>query len=508
MPRFRPGPEAARAASPSSQMVSETVPGASKRSGELVRIRLHGERCLKAAGAAAASVAGNLGFVDEDRSRVESVVLGLCREVVEHHFDSPSDADFTLILSERPGGLDIRIEDRGLPYPADEFSLGRETLIGRLHARGEVDSLRFESRGLEGNNIQVGFSPSARQQKHLADQSAVDTDPVPVDAHVSVRPFKPKDAPAIARCAYRCYGYTYANDFIYYPDQLRSLIERNLLQSLVGVNEHDEVVGHYGLFREHDDSRVAETGLAFVDPRYRNHHLLHTLKEAVNSTIESLGLVATFADAVAVHEITQKANVKTGAVETGLLLAEIPAFTTFCGFDQEPRQRGTVVLYFHVIGNVPRRTVHLPACYRDLLTGIYDRLGLDRSLAESSTDGPADRTSLHVEIKSRRGLARIEVERAGRDIVSEVTRAFEALCQERFDVIHLDLDLGDPAQMAAVDAMRELGFFFGGLIPELWQTDVLRLQFLNELELDTSRIILYSDEAKALLQFLEQERAR
>jgi serine/threonine-protein kinase RsbW len=74
------------------------------------------------------------------------------------------------------------------------------------------------------------------------------------------------------------------------------------------------------------------------------------------------------------------------------------------------------------------------------------------------------------------------------------------------DVIHLDLPLGDPTAMAAVDDLCELGFFFGAVIPELHAGDILRLQYLNNVALDLDRLVLYTDEAKRLLQAILADR--
>ncbi len=466
---------------------------------EILRILLRdGARFIGVAAGAAAGVAEGLDYAAADVDRVRSVVAALCADVVQNHFDDPREAEFTLILSERHGGLVVRVEDQGLPYPVDRFQLNEESLLGRRLSHGEADSLRFESSGTGGNAIELAVRRSPHHQRHLEEQP-VSADPVDSDAPIEVRPFRPEDAPSLARCVYRCYGYTYANDFIYYPDQVNALVERKLLHSYVGVNPEGEVVGHSGLLRDRPESTVAESGLAVVDPRYRSHHLFGTIKKELASHIGELGLVGYFADAVTVHAITQKTNLEIGSHETGLLLGEIPRFTTFRGFE-EADQRGSVVLYYHPAGEAPSRDVFPPERYRALLESIYLPLGLRRSLRDPEPATAPAKSTLHVELKQRRGLARIEVEAAGDDLAEQVAVRFRELCLRRLDVIHLDLPLGDRSAMSAVDELVDLGFFFGGLIPELRAGDVLRLQYLNNVELDPSALVLYSDTAKQLLR--------
>jgi serine/threonine-protein kinase RsbW len=478
----------------------------SAKAHEIVRIRTHGgERFVGVAAGAVTGVAHSLDFNEPDAERLRSVVDGLCRDIVNHHFDDPAQADFTVIVGERRGSLWVRIEDRGLPYPVDCFTLDDRSLVGRLHAAGGADSIRFESGGLDGNAVELTVWQSPDHLVHLDEEGHPGTKPVDSDTPVAIRPLAREDTPGLARCMYRCYGYTYANGFVYYPDQVQSLIERGLLRSLIGVTPDGEVVGHSGLIRDRADSRVAESGMAVVDPRYRNHHLMGSLKQALMVPARDLGLVATYADAVTVHEYTQKANLAIGAREAGLLLAEIPEFTTFRGFDP-PRQRGSVVLYFHPIGEVASRLLFVPPRYRALIESIYTRLGLRRTFrAAQSADAP-EVSTIHVEVKARRGLARIEVESAGRDVGAQVAQRFRELCVQRLDVIHLDLKLADATAMAAVDELAALGFFFAAIIPELRSGDVLRLQYLNNIELDPAGIVLYADEAKRLLDVILDDR--
>lgn len=476
---------------------------------ELMRLRIHGgKRFIRAVSSAAAGVAEGLDFGRDDVERVRSVVQSLCLDVIECHFDDPSEADFTLIVGERHGALIVRIEDEGLPYSIGRFSLEGETLVGRRHADDRADALRLESRGGGGNALELTLCRRARDQTELEQEEHPGTTPVDADAPITVRALTAADAPGLARCVYRCYGYTYTNDFIYYPDQVLSLIDRNLLRSFVGVSPNGEVVGHSGILREQVDARVAESGMALVDPRYRSHHLLGSIISHQAEAVHEFDLVGIYADAVTVHPITQKANVAIGACETGLLLAEIPEFTRFRGFDDEPRDRGSVVVYYRATGEAPAREVFLPRRYRALLKSIYRQLGLRRTLLDPKPGTTSVRSSLHVELKRRRGLARIEVECAGTDLEAEVGHRFRELCLQRLDVIHLDLPLGNPMAMAAVGNLCKLGFFFGAVIPELHNGDVLRLQYLNNVALDPDRLVLYTDEAKRLLEAILADRQR
>src|SRR3712207_9063322 len=76
----------------------------------------------------------------------------------------------------------------------------------------------------------------------------------------------------------------------------------------------------------------------------------------------------------------------------------------------------------------------------------------------------------------------LRVKEPGADLQDVVGVRLRELCLHRVDCIYVDLPLSHPAVQSAGARLDELGFFFGGIIPELRDGDVLRLQYLNEVD--------------------------
>jgi len=76
------------------------------------------------------------------------------------------------------------------------------------------------------------------------------------------------------------------------------------------------------------------------------------------------------------------------------------------------------------------------------------------------------------------------------------------LCARRVDCIYLDLPLGPPAVQRCCVSMEMLGFFFGGLMPELHQGDVLRLQYINNAPLELEKVEIAFDFSKELFRYV------
>ncbi len=462
---------------------------------DLLRLDVHGGHMARAAAASAQVAAEDLGFAPPDADRAGAVARHLCDAVAARDFDRPTDARFTLSVGARPATLTLRVADHGLPG-----SLGAEAgaeLTRTLLAAG-ADSVRVASDG-DGNTIavEVGRDPSHLQ--HLVDEDTSTAEAPDLPAPRIVR-LERAHLESLARCTWRVYGHSYVASFLYHPEETWKMVETGRLHSIVAVDADDQVVGHVGIELEHAGDVVGDATLALVDPRYRGHHLLRGTQAVRREVMDDLALVGTLAEAVTPHTITQRTRVESGAVETGILLGFIPATMTYRGFSAEVQgtSRQSAVLSYLPLRPAGARTVHLPAAYRDLVLDGYRRMGLDRT--EGTARPGAGPTVLDVATDGPRSLSTIEVATVGADAAHVVDLRRRELCAAGTEVVHAELPLDDPGTPAAVDALRDRGFRYAGFVPDLRDADVLRLQYLD-VDVDTSIIQLYTDEARALLAF-------
>lgn len=101
-------------------------------------------------------------------------------------------------------------------------------------------------------------------------------------------------------------------------------------------------------------------------------------------------------------------------------------------------------------------------------------------------------------------LVRMTVHEVGRDLGDRL----EELERDYPDrqIAHLILPLWRPGASAAVEIARKAGYFLGGLLPFWDDRDMLLMQKLRTLP-DYSRILLYTQEAKDLLDLVVRDRA-
>ena len=87
----------------------------------------------------------------------------------------------------------------------------------------------------------------------------------------------------------------------------------------------------------------------------------------------------------------------------------------------------------------------------------------------------------------------------------DIVRArLRELCLQRVDWICVDLPLSHPGAGQFCAALEALGFFFAGVIPDLADDDVLRLQYLNEVEAEVESAQIASEFGKELFAYVVQ----
>jgi len=443
----------------------------------------------------ARKVTEQVGLEAEASGRLGRTLGEVCSNVIENAF-SPGEARlYEVEILRRPGRVVVAVEDMGLPF--DYAHLGeaedREVFGGSF-----VDEVRLLNLGRGGNRVElVKLLPQADIREHASEDEhrrTVQAPEVPVDASYEIRMMRPEESLQLARCIYRSYGYSYDWDDVYYPERIRELQEGRLMRSCVAVASGGEFVGHLAVRVERPGAPVGESGQAVVDPRYRGHHLFPKMKTFMLEQAKNEGMYGHYGEATAVHPYSQRDSLKLGAGETGFLLGFIPGSVSYkeIGEAREGR-RGSVALLYTRTNPEPARTVYPPAAHRELVRRIVERNGLRRTIGGGTGVKMPPSSRMTVDVRRDHNLAFLRVEEPGADLQELVGVRLRELCLQRVDCIYVDLPLSHPAVEGAGARLDELGFFFGGVLPELRDGDVLRLQYLNEVDIRPEEVQTASD---------------
>ncbi len=486
---------------------SET--SASSAASEAMRLEVTGTAGAAIAAAAVEAAARALNLPDAEAARLRAATDELCNATIARGFDRPADARLTVTVLSDADEIFLRVDDQG--FPRDLGEGGDDSPIMRLRALGAVDEVRQRQRGRAGHRTEL---VKRRPRVDVRDprRAAGEADPEPdadatpqvdPDTPIRVRFMDPGEAMAFSQCVYRCYGYSYDADFVYQPDTVEAMLREGTMRSVIGCTPTGEIVGHLALMLDGAGDRVGEAGQAVVDPRYRSHHLFTTLKRYLADWASGTGMLGIFSEATAAHPYSQKANLALGAHETGFLLGYIPAEVSYTAIKEDERgRRQSVALFYLATNAAPGRVVYPPPVYRGLLERMYATNGLTRTFGEAGDAAQPAETRIDERLRTDHNQAVLSVQIIGADFADVVHTRLRSLCLNRVDIVYLDVRLGDPAGAAVGAVLNELGFFFGGVFPERNDGDVLRYQYLNNVEADPSDVSVASDFGRELLDFI------
>ena len=294
---------------------------------------------------------------------------------------------------------------------------------------------------------------------------------------------EPADALEITKTVYRTYGYSYSHDYIYYPEKIIALNASGEVHSALAVTEHNEVIGHCALSLWRDNPLIAELGQGVVIPKYRFQGCFAQLTEYLIGAARSRGLKGVFSEAVTVHPFSQKTALQHGLKECAFFSCLLAATVDFKGLERTPSARGGMLVQFKYLAPPTARPVYPPLRHADMLRAIYANLDPASVLRMRAfpEDAMMEAESVYkINLIRSLNFARIRIDRYGTNIVRDIRLTLRDLCLQRWDVIHLVLNLSDPQTSRFCDRFEDLGFFFAGILPlGLSSGDALILQYLN-----------------------------
>ncbi len=445
------------------------------------------------------------GLEESQAVKLEIAVEEALVNVIQHAFDPDEKGYYDVIIEKGPATIQVSVADKGLPYDFSKLDHSEGGLGVKL-MKGLVEEVRFLSMGIDGKRIEF-----VKQLPHTSAEDYIEEEPkelpmVPPETKTVIRLIEPGDTDALARCIYRSYGYSYAMGFIYYPEKTQDLLDRGLLRSVVVIGKDGELVGHLGLSLPTADAKVGESGMAVVDPRYRGRGLFKHLKNFLIDHARESGMYGIYSEAVAVHPFTQKGNLTLGANETGIVLGLMPPTMHFRKIQsEEAKERQSAVLFYLKLHESPKQYIYPPLHHKSMIDKIYERNGLERvstSFGKIEINLP-EFSKLTTKIILQAKIGYIVIQEYGEDLIPAVRHHLHEMAQQKMEVVNIDLPLKSPAAAKVCASLEMLGFFFAGVIPELYGGDVLRLQYMNMAKVGLDKIVVVSDFAKELLEYVK-----
>jgi Acetyltransferase (GNAT) family len=295
-----------------------------------------------------------------------------------------------------------------------------------------------------------------------------------MEDETAIRTMVSDDSVGLCDCIRRCYGNAYANRLMYEPTVLAEQLSSRAYRGVVAVRGTD-IVGHIGYNFPTPSATVVEAGTTVVDPAYRGAGLLSQLAQALRENIIADRAVGFLHYPTTAHTVMQKASLKSGGCETGIMLAYLPPEARDLAIGGSGGDRLAVTVVYQPLSKATARALFLPDRYGGLIMDFAKSLQLCRTSAGDHAT-PTGATTLRQVTDRHCRRDRFIVDRIGDDLVERIMAAIEV---SDAGVSQVDLSMDQPEVHHAVEHLRKLGFAFCAWLPGWNESDVLRLQFLK-----------------------------
>ncbi len=316
--------------------------------------------------------------------------------------------------------------------------------------------------------------------------------------------FRPEDAEGIAALFRDVYGEAYPVRIFYDPQALTEANSAGTYFSIVTRNTDGKVVGAVHLFRSAPYEALYELGSGLVLREYRKLGLNRRMFEFVFEqwVPQQQGIEEVWGEPVCNHVTNQKAVVEFHCIETALELALMPAEA----YDKEKSASGRVAALSAFRCYRPKpHTVYLPSVYEKELAFLYSTLDDQRTILISDQSLP-DSIESHADMRvfDFAGVCRIAVRSMASDFDTYMRKLEAKALDQKVVVLQAWLNLGYSQVGAAVNILRNRGYFLGGLLPRWFGEDGLLMQKIM-IHPDFESLQLYSDRAKQIFAMVQAD---
>jgi anti-sigma regulatory factor (Ser/Thr protein kinase)/GNAT superfamily N-acetyltransferase len=483
---------------------------------EIARVRITAEKSnLDALVDLVTDIAEANGISEKDALKLDQVLDDILENIVRYGFEGDAQNPVDIIISKRLHSLVVAVEDKGLPFDYDRMESGEEIRFKSHLSKHYADEVHFQSLGNRGNRTAIVKNLPAydiREVMHISEHHEhVKAEPAPPDEPISIDMFDMDKVHELVRLVYKCYGYTYANEFMYYPEQIEARLKSGIMNSAGAYNSSGDLIGHLGFIYSKPGSRVVESGEAVVDPRYRGRGIFQMMKNYLKEYVAQKNVLGIYGEAVTIHPYSQKGSLELGGRETGYLLGYSPGTVTFHNISEEEKPRRQSVAFMYTpVSAAEGRKVYVPEVYKDMLANIYERAGFDRILIPEDENAGLRRRGkgrTNILFRHDHNQAFIQIDKPGSKTLNEIRFQLKHLTIERFDCIYLDIPLREKGAGYIASEARNMGFFFGCVMPEYDEGDALRLQYLNNVDISKDDIKTASEFGRSLLENIFEDKS-
>jgi hypothetical protein len=439
-----------------------------------------------------------------------SAVLGM---VIENN--SRGGEPVAVEVGESAGKLRVSVINHGAPIL---LKGGRSGIHSRHYAKfheasQHADSVTFENSGRGGQAVvlEIRLGAVAAAMSLLA-KPASQVLAIPEDEVITVRGLAPGEEDALSRLFYLVYGYDYINEFVYYPEKIKAMIEAGDLLPIVAARPNGRLVGHVGLLRRHREPAAYEAGMGAVDPIVKSRGLFGQLFAKTMEAVRNTPMQYCLCDCVTNHAFSQRHVAKFGGTELALYAGcqsrETQARLERLGLGKDPESMLRYSLLVSVIPRVPHpfgESIVLPESIGERFGFLLEPLGMAWSPAPRFQTLPAA-GSFKTSTQRAQTAALFDLTEPGQEAAEDIVEEWRELLRDGFEYAAVEVPLEAPGLGPLYDILSSSGFFASGFVPYHGGGRLgFRFQALGPTKVAFDEIKVATDHGKKLLAAVRKD---
>ena len=446
-------------------------------------------------------------FNSDMKSKILLVSEEAFCHLVETAYEPDEIGEITISVNTE-SNFSISFFDKGLPFdpslikeynPDDNLTddIEKESL-GIFLIKEIADEVSWINLGKKGKELKIIFNYPEKDITETLDKEDLalfkGNEPRIKSSFYDTHRARDNEFIQVSRCIYKCYGYTYPNEDLYFPDRIKEYNEKDILISVVVTDDKNNVVGHYALER-YDLGVIAECGQAVISPEHRGNDLFTKLRDFLEKEAKKLNLHGIYSQSVTTHTLSQKVNIKFQSKPFGIMLGLVPGTLKLKKMKTNiSDQRVSCVYFYKAFVKPENKTYYIPDKYHKLVDFIFDNAGLEQPRYIPNSEIGDQKGRIEYKFYPSWEFGFIKVYSIGENIIDLIKQAFMYLTMKAgAKVVYLDLPMEEKGSDILINAAKEIGFIFAAVaLSALNGKDSFRMQYIN-CQLDLSVIQIVED---------------
>lgn len=328
-------------------------------------------------------------------------------------------------------------------------------------------------------------------------------------AQWTVRFFCPEDANGVVALYREIYGDNFPFALIYDPAwHVKQFQTGDSLMLVASLPEH-KIIGCISIYRSVSTNRnLFEAGAMLVSEKYRFDNLPRVLSRTIFAEAKSqFKITDIWVEAVCNNRVTQMVSIKQGYGYCAIEVDTMPenAYLQLTERGLNTKNRVSCGVLFWSARNIGDE-IYLPSCYAEELKSIYSALPFQHTFTLSHIDAKpeSEYSELLVENNVSAQMSRVTVQTIGKDFAERIQVLVIDLQKLDIKVSQIILPLSSPSVGWAVVALRQNGYWFGGVMPQWFCIDGFLMQ-RTEYTPDFEKMLIYSKTGQFIFDIVKTD---